>query len=482
MAETVKDIATWIGVGFNQWLKQSNILLKINAYLLAAKAIVVEFAEYFGYVQEAEEGASDPLAGMVDSWEGINSQVDAYKNKLLGFDKFQSLSTSETGDGADITEAVKKAMEQYQGILDGVKNISLEGDAERGIKGAYEILELMGFELDKDGKIVGGFDTLVENAKTFAKVLGTCLFFIGLFTNPFLAIGAAIEYIWLTNEDFRNSLKEIGAQIMPKIQEIMEALAPMWDTIAGFVLDVVNALLPLIPPIVDIMKNLAPSFSDALKVILSMFSIIISTLADLFKPLLEVIERVSAFLGWVSPLVSSLFSVIGLGVSSIGEAVTKIGTSLLTLLETLFNWSWGELGGKMASIWSSWNFVEESGVLFEMVDKIPPEIVDFILNMNKTQGMGMSYYADGGLATKGSLFYAGEAGPELVTQTSGGGSTIMNMKQLEDAVARGFIRGFASTDNGYDDSNSTEVYVDGQRLFDIMRGTAKRNGYDFVRV
>ena len=91
-------------------------------------------------------------------------------------------------------------------------------------------------------------------------------------------------------------------------------------------------------------------------------------------------------------------------------------------------------------------------------------------------------HANGGLATKGSLFYAGEAGPELVTQTSGGGSTIMNMKQLEDAVARGFVRGFAATDKGYENDDTTEVYVDGQRLFNIMRNTAKRNGYDFVRV
>jgi hypothetical protein len=95
--------------------------------------------------------------------------------------------------------------------------------------------------------------------------------------------------------------------------------------------------------------------------------------------------------------------------------------------------------------------------------------------------MEIPKYANGGLATKGSLFYAGEAGPELVTQTSGGGSTIMNMKQLEDAVARGFIRGFASTDR-QDDNETTEVYVDGQRMFNVFRGVAKRNGYDLVKV
>jgi general stress protein CsbA len=91
-------------------------------------------------------------------------------------------------------------------------------------------------------------------------------------------------------------------------------------------------------------------------------------------------------------------------------------------------------------------------------------------------------YANGGLADKGSLFYAGEAGPELVTQTSGGGSTIMNMKQLEDAVAKGFIRGFAATDNGYESNDMPDIYIDGQRVFNIMRGVARRNGYDFAKV
>lgn len=99
-----------------------------------------------------------------------------------------------------------------------------------------------------------------------------------------------------------------------------------------------------------------------------------------------------------------------------------------------------------------------------------------------TKKKGIFGFANGGLADRGSLFYAGEAGPELVTQTSGGGSTIMNMQQLEDAVARGFIRGFAATDDGYDSGDTTEVYVDGQRLFNIIRGTARRSGYDFVKV
>ena len=56
------------------------------------------------------------------------------------------------------------------------------------------------------------------------------------------------------------------------------------------------------------------------------------------------------------------------------------------------------------------------------------------------------------------------------------------MKQLEDAVARGFVRGFAATESTEDNGEPTNVYVDGQPLFTIIRGIAKRNGYDFVKV
>jgi hypothetical protein len=93
----------------------------------------------------------------------------------------------------------------------------------------------------------------------------------------------------------------------------------------------------------------------------------------------------------------------------------------------------------------------------------------------------IEFHANGGLATKGSLFYAGEAGPELVTQTSGGNSTIMNMRQLEDAVAKGMFRAMVGT-RTEEGEQVINVGVDGQNLFTIFRGVARRNGYDLVKV
>ena len=460
MKEQIKEFATWIGVGFNTLIEKSGILIEINGWLYAGVALAKQFAKFLGYTEK------DYSISWEEDIEGAEKEYEKFKNKLLGFDKFQSLKSGEDdGNELDISQEVLDALSKYDEIFNNVDNPALER--------AKDLLSLIGITLDENGNIVGGFESLVENAKTFAKVLGTCLFFIGLFTNPFLAIGAAIEYVYLTNENFRNSLKEIGAEIMPQIQEIMDALAPMWDTIADFVLDVVEALLPLLPPIIDIMKNLAPTFVHAFQVLLPLISTIISIIADLVRPILEIIERISALLGLIHPFVITLASIVLTFVSGVFEFIGKIAETIFTIVEKLAHLDFTSIIKSVQGIWATWNTdrmvtaTETSGNLVtEILNKVFPA----------------EAHANGGLATKGSLFYAGEAGPELVTQTSGGGSTIMNMKQLEDAVARGFIRGFASTDNAYDDSNSTDVYVDGQRLFNIMRNTAKRNGYDFVRV
>ncbi|MBR2388221.1 MAG: hypothetical protein IKB02_05575 [Clostridia bacterium] len=85
-------------------------------------------------------------------------------------------------------------------------------------------------------------------------------------------------------------------------------------------------------------------------------------------------------------------------------------------------------------------------------------------------------FADGGLPDKGSLFVAGEAGAELVTNMGGGQSGVMNMEQLESAVARGILVGLSSVD--LRDDRPIYVNIDGQRFFTASRDIYRRNGYD----
>lgn len=481
MQETIKDIATWIGVGANQWLKQSNILIRINAYLLALKELAKSFAINMGYVEESEEKADDPLADIEQGWNDINQQVDEYQGKLLGFDKFQVLSSAEVGGDVDISAELLKAMQEYEAILDKSNNIALFGDAEKNIKGAYDILKDWGFEYDeqsgqwlKDGK------TVKENIEEIAKQVSGIIFTIGCLVTPWLAVLGAIEYCYWTNEDFKKSvdesfgrIKENAKGVLPLFTSIFEKALPLIEPIALFVLDIVELISPLVEdllePLVPILEPIRKIFGDVFQLVKNIVSVlapIISMIAEalnILTPILEIVHGITWVVSTVlSGTIQTVFWLLT-PVLAVFEAILKVVETIGEVVRALFQWDWGSLGNNLSNIWKDWK-------------------IDDLAAANNSMKWQPSWKADGGLATKGSLFYAGEAGPELVTQTSGGGSTIMNMKQLEDAVARGFIRGFAATDKGYEDTDETNVYVDGQRLFNIMRNTANRNGYDFVRV
>ena len=480
MQETIKDIATWIGVGANQWLKQSNILIRINAYLLALKELAKSFAINMGYVEQTEEKAQDPLAGMEEEWDGINKQVDEYKGKLLGFDKFQVLSSAEVGGDVDISAELLKAMQEYEEILGKSNNVALFGDAEKNIKGAYDILQEWGYEYDeqsgqwlKDGK------TVKENIEEIAKQVGGIVFTVGLLVNPWLAVLGAIEYCYWTNEDFKNSvnesfgrIKENAKGVLPLLTSIFEKALPLIEEIALFVLDIVELISPLVEdilePLAPIIEPIRKIFGDVLQLVKNIVIVlvpIISMIAEalnILTPILEIVHGIT----WVvsTALSGAIQTVLWVltPILAIFEATLKVVETIGEVVRALFQWDWGSLGKNLSNIWTDWKI---------------PQLSTSLLQMQWQP----SWKEEGGLATKGSLFYAGEAGPELVTQTSGGGSTIMNMKQLEDAVARGMIRGQMAS-QADETSGDTYLGVDGQNLFVIMRKQAKKNGYDFVKV
>ena len=526
MSETIKDIATWIGVGANQWLKQSNLLLRINAYLVALKELAKSFAINMGYVEVSEEKAQDPLAGMEEEWDGINKQVDDYNKKLLGFDKFQVLSSADTGDGADISAELLKAMQEYEEILGKAQNIALFGDAEKNIKGAYDILKEWGYEYDeqsgqwlKDGK------TVKENIESIAKSLGGLITFIGLMTKPWLVLVGAIEYAYWTNEEFRDSMNTMLTQLSGAGLSVFQRLAETFIDIAPALVEIVEGFAGII------------GWLDELQLLDDVISLIVGSMLAwktvtifiaTYKFATNFVSGLKKIIDVAKMLDPKLTSLVNLVANKLAGAFLKLGDvakNLCTKLENLISnldktklaaaalaavgfAAAYDAGKKLFSSWDDMSGFERAIEIFKILAGAAMIAAAAVAVFHTSWTVGIAagaiaagvavafgaiqaisekskeleYHANGGRATKGSLFYAGEDGPELVTQTSGGGSTIMNMKQLEDAVARGFIRGFAATDNGYEDNDTTEVYVDGQRLFNIMRNTAKRNGYDFVRV
>lgn len=524
MGDTVKDIATWIGVGANQWLQQSKILIRINAYLLALRELAKSFAVSMGYIEPTgeynkseEQKKTDNLLegaeGTADAYKEANKQVDELQGKLLGFDKFQVLSSAGVGDtNSDIDkilEELQKAKEEYQGILDQSQNIALFGDAEKNIKGAYDILKDWGYEYDeqskqwlKDGK------TVKDNIEEIAKSLGGLITFIGLMTKPWMVLVGAIEYAYWTNEEFRDSTNELLTKLGGAGLKVFQSLAELFVEISPYLVEIVEKFTD----IVDLLDELGLLEETIGLVVVGLIAWKnAQTLLNImnFVQQLRVYISVMRLLRTETVMLNSGRLLTGTGIGKFGMIMTSTYTRTMTLvagisllssgLMDLQNWSdmselekWATVlkivagaaflaASAIAAFHTSWSVGVAAGAIAVGISAIVASMATAQAAAKEAEN-SIKGYAVGGLATKGSLFYAGESGPELVTQTSGGGSTIMNMKQLEDAVARGFIRGFASTDNGYEDNDTTEVYVDGQRLFNVMRGVAKRNGYDFVKV
>ncbi|MEE0969888.1 MAG: hypothetical protein U0M06_11000, partial [Clostridia bacterium] len=491
-------------------------LIRINAYLLALRELAKSFATSMGYIEPTgednkseEQKAIDDLLGSTEgaeeNWENINDQVDEYKEKLLGFDKFQVLSSvgaGETDSEIDnILKELQKAKDEYQGILDQSQNIALFGDAEKNIKGAYDILKDWGFEYDeqskqwlKDGK------TVKQIVEEIAQSLKGVITLMGLFTKPWLVLAVYIEKAYLTDEQFRNSVNQLLSALSSALTNVLPALVKVIESFLPIITGIINGFAKVI------------TYLDSIGMLEEVVWLVVGAMlawkaVNLTLGIVEVIGKVKELITHLPNLAKVITDATGkldmLKVSAYACAAIGI-YYLLDGFYELFN-NWDDMSNlerlvsilKMvagaaliaASAISIMN-VAKAGKATNMGGPIAAAlaigaglaIVTASLKSAKTNAQEIGAFANGGKADKGSLFYAGEAGPELVTQTSGGGSTIMNMKQLEDAVARGFIRGFMSTDKGDTSDNSSDVYIDGQKVFNVMRGVARRNGYDFAKV
>lgn len=451
MKEQAQEFTTWIGVGFNTLMEKRGILVNINAGLYVATELAKSLAYSLGYVE--------PDWG-IEFAEGVEQgeeEVEKLKKSLLGFDKFQVLQSAEvSGDGVSIEQTLLDALKEYQSIFKGVDNPA--------VKKATSFLEALGGKLvdvkNEAGEVVGQIWEFPPALTEAVKLLGSFAAAIAI-----LGLVALEKKLWavvtsITGVGSAMTLLRIGG--LGLLIYGITNLITKWDELSVGMKIVYGAVTAL---------GAAMIFFSSTTLKKQLVTALLSAQLNFGNLGLAITSVTAQTLGFAAAI-GLAFAVFTNWeyMNGMQKIVSVLGVLTVALLSAAIAF------GAFHSAWS----------LGLAIAGIAAGIVAVTAAVNSAKAnidsMEVPKYAKGGLADKGSLFYAGEAGPELVTQTSGGGSTIMNMKQLEDAVARGFIRGFASTDNGYDNDDTTEVYVDGQRLFDIMRGTAKRNGYDFVKV
>ena len=455
MKEQGREFATWIGISFQTLMEKSGILIGINTALYVAVELARSLAYSLGY--------AEPDWG-IDFAEGVGEaekEVDKLKGKLLGFDKFQVLQSGVGTDGVDIEDNLVKALEEYQSLFKGVDNPA--------VKNATSILEALGGELvdvkNESGEVVGQIWQLPPALTEAVKLIGSLA--AALATLGLIALEKKLWSVVKGITGVGNAMTLLRVGGLGLLIYGLANLITKWDELSIGMKIVYGAITLL----------------GAAMIFFSSTTLKKHFITQLLAAQLQ-LGSFGKAITMVTAQTVSLAVGIGLIVSGFSDLQNWSDMSSLERASTILKIVAGAAflaATAIASFHTAWSVGVAAATIAVGVAAIVASMIT-AQQAAKDMEKNVQMKAVGGLATKGSLFYAGEAGPELVTQTSGGGSTIMNMKQLEDAVARGFIRGFASTDKGYEDTDETNVYVDGQRLFNIMRNTAKRNGYDFVRV
>ena len=460
MQQQSRQFATWMGVAFNQLLQNSGILIEINAYLYAAAALAKQFAISLGYV-EKDYSPEQPIQEMNTELDNANKSVDDLKGKLLGFDKFQVLSSASADeDSVDIAKELQKAMDEYDAIINSAENPAFQR--------SIEILEALGGKLvdvkNEAGEVVGQIWEFPPALTEAVKLIGSLASALAI-----LGLVALEKKLWtvvkgITGVGSAMTLLRVGG--LGLLIYGLTNLITKWDELS-------------------VGMKLVYGAATLLGAAMIFFSS--TTLKKHFiTQLLAAQLQLGSFgkaITMVTAQTASLVVGIGLLVSGFSDLQNWGDMSGLERASTILKIVAGAAflaATAIASFHTAWSVGVAAGAIAVGIAAIVASMATASAAAKEAEN-NIKGYAVGGLATKGSLFYAGEAGPELVTQTSGGGSTIMNMKQLEDAVARGFIRGFAATER-YEDNDTTEIYVDGQRMFNVFRGVAKRNGYDLVKI
>ena len=442
-AEAFNELKTWAGTLLTYVISESKIMVKINALIIFAARYLEAIARSIGAIQSF--AGKDPFASTTQGAEDATKAINELQGKLLDFDKFRSLNGAGESNVA-LDEKLINAFSTYESVL---SNASLEA---RELSNQW--FRALGYTIDENGeleltdeqikdikdnignivKMLGSFDGLdtIKSLTPLLSTLGTIL----------INLAPTLTVILSTMSPIISSLSQVTAEIVVALDEI----GLLKYVIIGIIgLNIGKKLWSLIGTVANVVKSLSGLYSKMSSV--SSVTMQTQTAFSLLTGLLT-------------------YSVADALFSNMSEDMKKIIAPLTTIISLVTG---------LSVAWLAMHGAMSAGVAVPVImGSIGVGIASLkaMLDINK--------FADGGLPNKGSLFIANEAGPELVANIGGGQSGVMNMEQLENAVARGMIVGLSSVDMR--DDRPIYINIDGNRFFSASRDIYKQNGYDVTAV
>ena len=135
----------------------------------------------------------------------------------------------------------------------------------------------------------------------------------------------------------------------------------------------------------------------------------------------------------------------------------------------------GSIKDKIVSAWNSAKKWWSSNA--KLSTKLNISVPKLTVNWGEVSALGktfkypksfsVKFAADGGIFDAGSLIWAGERGPEIVANASGGKTGVMNVQQMQDAVYEGVFAAMSAVMRGNGEGSGSQVikvYLDGKEI------------------
>lgn len=461
--------------------------------------------------------------------EQSNKQAKELRRTLLGFDEINRLD-GDTGSGSAQSSGLMfeqaDVSEKAAGIAEKIKNFINTTDWETVLKVAAAVLGVVA-AVKVGSKIVGavksvagllgGFGTaLVAIAVWFAvdgdKISATMEVWKdkvdGFFSSltPKTGTGKAvldfvrnlakdvIEFVQLMasaiyklfHGDLEGALDDGKKILKLALKAIVHLVVGVVNIILGIVEDVVygielgaawiwnNALAPVINWILTAVTNVKIWMHNAVLDIRIGFNTFAKWLMDklnewILQPLTEKINNVISFIN--DTLGTNIKPVdLTLDTSGLEAKIEELeGMKLEPLKETV------QFVGKWENIQKPKLQIDVSAI-DRAIDSIGAKVnrlgssVSSIVNVTSGQAnrsiQPIMRYASGGFPSVGSMFIAGEAGPEIVANINGR-TGVMNTEQLSAAIYSAMNAALANNSQ-----NGCDIYLDGEVIY---RNTVRRN-------
>lgn len=438
LAESWQQVMTYSGTIITHLIQQSGLLTHINAILIFVGDLLKAVAESMGAIYHF---GGDIFGGTADSAKDASKEIDKLNGKLLGFDKFRAMNTSEDEDVA-IDEVLSNAIAGYSTILE---------NASMGARELAKTFKEMSGLFNKDGSLnVEKWEELLDTIETFVHLLQAII------TQKLITgIIGGLQGIGNASIDLTNTLM---TGIIWAILQAIDAFKD-GDITMGIIATTIGVVLVSALVAFKIAQAKAGASVEAFAVSMKKSDTAMLENAKNLSQSASVFRIVSVAL---TAMVAS-FSIMDGIFGSMDEQTRNLASSWSILVGILATALGVILAIKGGAQW---------GLAGAIVAGLGVGAVLAGIKAQAQEGAQFKLFAEGGLPDKGTMFVAGEAGAEMVYNMPSGQSGVANIQQISQAQESALNRWWARAKS--DIPQFREVSKTG--IYEVAKSEMKRRG------